>query len=167
MPQVKFATKPGSGAEASLEPYAASLYARNGARFAAVAELHVIERVEPAPDSEGRASVKLAVSALEIANVDQEPAVREALAALYMIRTADGTLTGEHDVELSERTLAQTGGEVTAVEASRLRLVVRHWATYAGKALDDAETVSALREELKTIREGLRAAEYGTVAFDV
>jgi hypothetical protein len=153
-------------AEAGLEPHVPGLYARPGVRVLAVAELRHVERTEPAPDSDKTRSVKLSITHLEVANERQEPALREALSALYMQRTAAGTLDEHGELELAERTLALAAGELNAVEAARLRLVARHWAAYAGKALDSAETVSQLRQELKTIYDGLRAAEYGEVGTD-
>jgi hypothetical protein len=163
----KLQPKLGANAEAGLEPFVPGIYARPGVRVLVIGELRHIERTEIAPDSEGTASVKLAFSHLEVANEAQEPHVRNALHALYMQRTAVGTLDEHGELELSERTLALTGGELNAVEASRLRITVRQWAAYAQRVLSDPSlTQTELRHELKAIADGLKAAEYGEVGTD-
>jgi hypothetical protein len=148
-------------AVAGLEPHVPDLYRSPGIRRLAVVELRHVERTQPAPDSDKTASVKLQVTHLELANEHQEPALRDALSALYMLRTAEGTLDQDGQLMLSERTLERTAGEVNAVEAARLHMTVSHWASYTDRVLGAALSPAQLREELKTIRDGLRAAKRG------
>lgn len=162
MTTAKIESKLAAPAEAGLEPHVPGLYAAPGRRVVGVVELRHVERTEPAPDSDKTRSVKLAITHLEIANTKQETAVREAMSALYLHRTADGTLDQTGQLELSDRVLELTGGELHAVEAARLGVSVRHWATYADRVLStQGITQSELRAELKTIAKALRAVANG------
>jgi hypothetical protein len=75
----------------------------------AVVEFTPVERMEPRPDLDDKpGSVLVRVTGIEIASRGQERHLREAMQALYRIRTRGGTfdeqLAGEH-----ERTLELTG----------------------------------------------------------
>ncbi|WP_051393063.1 hypothetical protein [Glycomyces arizonensis] len=165
MTTAKLATKLGAPAEAGLEPHVPAIYAKPGLRVVGIVELRHIERTEPAPDSDGTASVKLQVAHLEVADDKQEDAVREALLALYTQRTASGTLNEHGELELSESTLAATAGEVNAVKAAHLAVAARHWSHYADRVLSEPSlTQTELRHELKAIADGLKAAARGEFA---
>ncbi len=153
---IKLDGKLSAQAGGSLERHAQTLYSRPGMRLVGVVELRHVERTEPAPDEDKESSVKLRISALEIANPEQEDAVRQAMEALYLHRSAYGTLDEAGDVQLAERTLTLTGGLLHALEAARMRVAVRYWADQCRRALAvDAITVTEMRHELDAVAAGL------------
>src|SRR5258705_12591698 len=98
---------------------ARQLYARPGARLVGILELAHVERSQPAPDTDIEPCVKVRITALEVGREEQEHHLREAMRALYLHRTASGTIDETGEVELSGRTLELTGGVLHAVEAAR------------------------------------------------
>ncbi len=158
MTKVKLDSSIGGGPASALEPLVPGLYAKPGVRILGVVELHHTERTQPAPDSESEPAVKLRISSLEIAGRDQEPHLREALRALYLQRTAVGTLSEDGQIELSKGTLERTAGVLSYVEVSRLRAGLDQWAVYARRAASNQQTtLTQLHNELKTLGEGLTA----------
>jgi hypothetical protein len=160
MTAAKIEGKPAAAAAAGLEPWIQPLYAAPSKRVIGVVELAHVLRTQPAPDADKEAEVRLRITHLEIARPEQEDAIRQALSALYLHRTAYGTLdedTGQ--LQLSQGTLEATAGKLHALEAARLRAAVQHWGTYARRVLGVAEiTTSEMRHELDTICEGLASA---------
>jgi hypothetical protein len=160
MPNAKLNTKLGSDAEDGLQPHIADLYRDQGRRVVAIAELRATERTEVVSDAEagGTPTVKLTVTALEIANPKLEDHLRHGLEALYIQRTAYGTLDEEGQIELSDRTLEFLGGELHAVEAARLHATLRYFARAAREAtaLNDP---AAMRKALRGLATGLENAE--------
>lgn len=163
--KLKLDTKMSTAAEDVLGQLAHQLYDKPGARLVGVVEIAHIERTQPAPDTDAEASVKVRISSLEIGREEQEHHLREAMRALYLHRTARGTITEAGDVELSDRTIELTGGVLHAVEAARLRAVARHWGEYARSVSRSNHPLvaSELLHELQTIADGLDAAVYGVV----
>ncbi len=158
MTTVKLDSKLGGGPAAAIEPHIPALYGKPGCRILVIGELAHIERTQPAPDSEGEPSVKMRISSMEIASKEQEGAVREALRALYMQRTAQGTIDEHGQMLLSEHTLKLTAGLLTEIETARLRAGLQHWATYAHSARHTQNPVlSEVLHELQTIADGLSA----------
>lgn len=156
MTDIKLDSKVSAHAAASLERYATKLYNRPGMRIVGVVEFVHVERTQPAPDVDKQPSVKLRMSGLEIANPEQEDAVRQAQEALYLHRSAQGTLGEGGDVELSERTIKLTGGLLHAIEAARMRVAVRAFADQCRRALAvEKITVAEMRHELDAIAQGL------------
>ncbi|MEV2277754.1 hypothetical protein AB0I72_19420 [Nocardiopsis sp. NPDC049922] len=157
--KLKIDSKVSPAAERALEPYVTKLYDTPGLRLMAVAEIKPEDRNAPPPDSEAGLWVKARISALEIASTDQEAALREAQRALYLQRTAHGTLDEDGEMQLDERTLELTGGLLNAIEAARLTAVLRHWAAYARRVNRTEQlTLSEIRHELDTVATGLTAA---------
>jgi hypothetical protein len=75
----------------------------------AVVEFTPVERMEPRPDLDDKAgSVLVRMTGIEIASGAQEQHLREAMRALYRIRTATGTID-EHLAGDHERALELTG----------------------------------------------------------
>jgi hypothetical protein len=157
MTKVKLDSKIGGGAAAAIEPYTPALYARPGMRVVGVFELTHVERVQPAPDSDGEPSVKIRISAMELATRDQEGAVRDAMRALHLQRTAQGTLTEDGEVELSKGTIERTAGVVSDLEVARLRAGLTQWAANARQVAGTDKQLSAseFRREMRTIADGL------------
>ena len=159
MTVIKLDSHMATSARDAIDPLAGRLFANTGARILGVVELAHLERTEPAPDNDKEASVKLRITHLEIAADDQEEHLRQALRALYLQRTAFGTLDEDGEIQLSARTLELTAGVLHAVDSARLRVLLMHWADYLQRiqAVQNP-TVSELRHELDTVAQGLRAA---------
>ncbi|MDG9703740.1 hypothetical protein [Streptomyces sp. DH37] len=158
MPRIKLDSQVGTAAAEALEPYVPLLYARQGMRIVFIAEMAHLERTQPAPDSAKAPSVKARITHLEVPNAEQEGAIREAMRALYLQRTAAGTFQEDGQLELSEETLRLTGGLLHAIEVARLRAGLAHWASYARRVVQGPDlTVSEMKHELDTIVGGLEA----------
>jgi hypothetical protein len=159
MTAIKLDGKPSANASLALERFAQKLYSRPGMNVVGVVELRHVERTQPAPDEDKEPSVKLRVTHLELAAPEQEDAIRQAMEALYLHRSAQGTIDEAGDINLSERTIKHTGGLLHALEAARMRVAVRHWADQARRALGvQSITVTEMRHELDAIAAGLEAA---------
>lgn len=152
-----------AAALSALEPHVAGLYAAPGRRLVIVAELEHVERTQPGPNSDKEPSVAARFSACEVAAGEREAPVREAMRALYLQRTARGTLDEDSGaVELSEETIRSTAGLVHATFAAEAAVAMRRWSDYARSARStDKATVESLRSELDRISKGLDAAALG------
>lgn len=158
MTTAKIEGKPASAAAQGLEPWIAPLYATQGKRVIGVVELKHVDRTQVAPDEDKEAVVRLRITHLEIARPEQEEPLREALRAIYLHRTAIGTLDDDGQLELSKGTLELTGGMLHALEAARLRAAVVHWQQQCRRILGISKiTTSEMRHELDTIADGLAA----------
>ncbi|MEV7422830.1 hypothetical protein [Streptomyces sp. NPDC091212] len=159
MTALKFDAKVSASAAEALEPHVRPLYDRPGARRLAIVEFAHTERIQPAPGSEKEPAVKVRITHLEIPNADQEGTIREAQRALYLQRTATGTLQEDGELELSEQTLRLTGGMLHAIEAARLKAGLAHWLTYIHRVVQGPDlTVSEMRHELDQVAAGLTTA---------
>lgn len=164
MTTIKVDAKPSTYASESLAQHAGPLFATLGSTRMAVVELRSVERAEPAPDEDKERSVKVRISHLEVANPDQEESLRRALRALHLHRTAYGTLNEEQELELSKGTLEDTAGELSHIEAARLRALIDHWTTYGRRALNSAKLTEAeVRSEMAKALDAMRDAIYGRV----
>lgn len=158
MTTLKLDSKIGGGPAAAIEEHVPALYNRPGCRVLAIVELAHVERTQPAPDSDGEPTVKMRISALEVAGPSQDGVLREALRALYLQRTASGTVSEEGDIELARETLKLTGGRLAELELARLRAGLRHWAIYAHRATTThLMTATEALHELKQVADGLHA----------
>lgn len=160
MTTVKIDPKLSANASLGIEQHTSRLYSKPGMRILAIVELAHIERTQPAPDEDKDPTVKLGIKHLEVARGGrQEDAIRQALHALYTIRTASGTLDSDGEVQLSERTIGETGGEVVMMTAARMQVAAGQWAKYAHNAAAKGNlTVEQMRNELREIARGLEAA---------
>ena len=161
MTTIKVDTKLSTNATATLDSLAGHLFRNPGVRIVGVVELAAIERTEPAPDEDKEASVKLGIKALEIGGGDHEHNLRDAMRAMYALRTATGTLDEDNSVELSEHTMRLVGARVGDIEAARLHVAINSWRQYARQAQTGDLTREQLLKELKTIADGLGAALTG------
>ncbi|WP_435251662.1 hypothetical protein [Streptomyces tendae] len=158
MPVLKFDPKVSASAQEALEPHVRPLYDQPGGRRMAVIEFAHIERTEPAPNTEGKPSVKVRITGLEVPNREQEGAVREAQRFLHLQRTARGTFDDDGQLELSESTLRLTAGLLANIEVARLRAGLDHWREYAQRLVHGPDlTVTEVRHEMQTLAEGLTA----------
>jgi hypothetical protein len=150
----------------ALAPHVARIYGRTGLRVMAVVELAHTERTEPAPDAEKEPSVTVRITQLEVPSPDQEGAIREVQRALYLERTATGTLDEANELELSKQTLKDAGGIVSHIAIARLSAGIHHWRGYIRRVnANEALTVGELRHELDAIAEGLDSV-LGRLAAD-
>jgi hypothetical protein len=147
----------------ALEPHVARMYNIPGVRVMAIIELTHVERVQPAPGADSKPTVRMKVTSCEVPNQDQEGAIREAQRALFLARTARGTLDEEGLVELDEDTLKQCAGLLMSIETARLRVGLAHWAEQARRVVATSGRLleSEIIHELRTIADGL-AAVLGT-----
>lgn len=158
MTNLKFDSKLGAAAANSLEPHIRGIYERPGTRILFIGEARHVERTQPAPESEKDPSVKVRISHLEIPNKDQEGAIREAQRALYLQRTATGTLDEEGQLQLANSTLKHIGGLLHEIEVARLRAGMKHWVAYAARVnANPLLTLVEMKHELDTISRGMDA----------
>lgn len=141
-----------------LQPHIQRLYADPRARFMAVCEFAHSERTQPGPESDKAPSVKVKLVEIEIPVGDQVDLIREAQRALYLTRTAQGTLTEELDLELSSQTLDRLADNLTYADAVRLAAGVKVWLDYVLAALVKPKaTVASVRQDMAAVRDGLRS----------
>lgn len=116
----------GGDRTASIDRYAERLYENPGMAIMAVVELRHVDRVTPAEGvSEKDPRVNLRIEALEVAPAGgPEDTLREVERALYVARTAGGTLGADDDVRLAEQTMANATGLMTGHELARLRVIL-------------------------------------------
>jgi hypothetical protein len=123
---------------ASLARYAARLY-EQPSPVMGVVELVPVDRTTPVdPSSKKEPVVRLRIDLLEIAPAGAtDEVLRQAAVALKTARTANGTLGGDQDVQLSEDTLRLIGDRVSDQESARLRIVLDWLLTTVEKVLDN------------------------------
>lgn len=115
----------GGDRSASLDAHAARLYERPTAVMAVV-ELAPVDRIVPvSEDSKKDPIIRLRIESLEVAAAGgPEETLRELSRALWVARTADGTLNGEDEVKLAEQTIEHAAGILSGNELARLRVVL-------------------------------------------
>jgi uncharacterized coiled-coil protein SlyX len=162
MTTLKIQGKPAAAAQQGLEPYVTRFYDSQGIRAMAIVELQHVERSQPAPGSDKSPTVVMRISALEVATIASENLIREAQRALYLMRTAAGTIDENGDFALGEDTVKRLSGQIAEAEAARMHAGIHHWAAYAGRLEEDLKlTVAELRHELGLIATSLRALTDG------
>ncbi|WP_406168979.1 hypothetical protein [Streptomyces sp. NBC_00996] len=158
MTVLKFDAKVSMSAQEALEPHVRPMYDQPGSRRMAIIEFAAIERTEPAPNTEGKPSVKVRIVGLELPNKEQEGAIRDAQRFLFLQRTARGTFDDDGQLELSDNTLRLTGGMLAYLETARLRAGLAHWREYAQRLVHGPDlTVTEVRHEMQALSEGLTA----------
>lgn len=134
-----------------------------------VAEARHLERTQPAPGEDRQPTVRVRITTLEVPSRDQEELVRKAQRALYLQRTATGTLDEDGQVELTEPTLDLLGDALHDAEVARLRAGLDHWTAIAerlNRQPDAALTIPMVKKEISRIAKGLRALLDGTEEDD-
>lgn len=159
MTHLKIAGSPTASAMSALEPHIPRIYDRPGIHVMAIVELEHTERVQPAPNSDAEPIVRMRIVGCEVPNTDQEGVVREAQRALFLARTARGTLDEEGMLQLDEDTLKLTPGLLMSIECARLRAGLVHWTEYARRVVASSGKLieSEIIHELQTVADGLRA----------
>lgn len=163
MTKLKFDSNMARAAADALAPHIRPIYDRPGSSILFVGEARHVERTQPAPDADGDPKVTVRITHMEIPNRDQEGAIREAMRALHLQRTAQGTLDESGQLVLSEGTLKRTSGLLHAIEVARLRAGLNHWVNYAARVNSQASlTVSEMQQEVQLIADGLAALQANT-----
>ena len=158
MTQLKIQGKPSAGAVQALQPHVERWYRRSGVRSLAIVELAHVERTEPAKDAEKDRSVTMRISSAEVPDPDSEDSIREVMRALYLLRTATGTLDEEGNLSLSQQTLKHAAGIIGGQAIARLSAGVQHWRQYVDRVgANNNLTLGELHHELGAIRDGLAA----------
>lgn len=164
MTTLKIESSPGKAADSALELHVPGLYADPSKRLVAIIELQPVERLVPAPGSEKDPSVKVRISQCEVPDAAQVDAVRSAMRALYLHRTARGTIDEEGELVLADRTVDLLSGALHEGRAVELTAGLRYWQEYAAVLAGRQPascTVTALLGEWRVMREGLRALVEG------
>lgn len=153
-----------AAAQAALEPHVGRVYASPGSTFLCIAEYEHVERTQPGPRSDKEAQVTVVPTSLEVAVGEHAHPIREAMRALYTLRTATGTLDEDSgQIELSENTIRQTAGMISEVRAAELVATCKQWAHYVRSVrAQEKPTVEGLLRELDRIATGLYAAVSGS-----
>ena len=160
MTDLKVAGKPNAGAMSGIEPFVRRLYDSPGMSIVTITEFRHDQRVQPASGSDTNPSVTLKIVGCEIATKEHEGALREAQRALFLVRTAHGTIDEETGgVELAEETMRRTGGLIHAIETARLRGGLLHYVNYIKQVNAKSHTLSAteMAHELSLVADGLTA----------
>lgn len=159
MTDLKIDGKPTSGALEALGNHVTRLFDRPGVSIMCVVELRSDTRLIPAPGSDKKQAVTVKIVGCEVANLEQEGALREAQRALYLHRTAKGKLDEDGEITLADETMRMTGGILNAIETARLRAGLLQWAAYSAQAVGAAHklTASEIAHELDAVASGLRA----------
>lgn len=161
-----------SGAAAALDPLAEHLFNVPGTRIMAIVELQRAGQYDPDPslgDDRKAPRVFLRTALMEVVDPDDhesDEALRRAMQALKLRRSAVGTLLENGDVELSDGTLSQCAGILALIEASKLRAAVKTHADRVDAILRGSPGGEALRVALEDVRDGLWAAASTIREFD-
>jgi len=124
--KLKLASAMSSNAIEAVEDLIHPIYSKPGMRVMAVVELAHVERNQPAPDEDKEASVTVGIKHLEVARGEQAETLRKAHRALYVQRTARGTLDEQLDeLKLSQDTLNGVGDDLALRETARLRAAMQ------------------------------------------
>lgn len=157
MTEIKIEGKLPSSAGEAIGEHARPLYDRLGSTRMVIAELRASHRVTPGPGEDKKPTVSLRIAAMEVANKDQEDYIRKAQQALYLARTARGTLTGDGQIELSDDTVRLLGDSLAYEEAARLRAGLEHWATEMARVAATPTLLDGeIRHEVERIKKGLQ-----------
>jgi hypothetical protein len=111
--QIKFDSKVIADVEAATASRTGELYRTRGGRWMAVVELAHVEQVTPGPDEEKEPSVKLRITAIELAPTERvDEQLREVAQELYERRTKSGTLMEETGDAVSVSSILHYGAGV-------------------------------------------------------
>lgn len=158
---IKIAGKPAASASDAIESYADKLYRDKALRVVAIVEFKHAGINEPAPDEGKDRSVEIRISGLEVASPAQEEDLRKAMRALYLARTADGTLDPDGEVEASRSIMSLIGERLADAEMVRQGIGIRHWAGEARRVFRTPMiTQQELLHELQRIADGLHLLAY-------
>lgn len=159
MTQLKIIGKPSSSAHEGIEPHVKGLFDAPGRSVVGIIEMRHDNRTQPAPGSDKEPSVQVKIIGCEVATAEQVGVLRQAQRALYLQRTARGTLDEDGELQLGEQTLKQTAGMLTLMETARLRAGLGIWEQYARRVVANLGklTETEIAHEMKAVADGLGA----------
>lgn len=127
--KLKLASAMPSSVLEALQDLIKPLYSKPGMRIVGIVELAHIERNEVAPEEDKEPSVTAGIKMLEIAHGEQVDHLRKAANALYIQRTATGTIDEEVGAfELNKNILEGLADDFALRETARLRAAMDHQA---------------------------------------
>lgn len=143
----------------ALDRHVDHLYANRGSRIVGIVELAHIDRTQPTAEAAKDPIVVCRITALEIANPDQEESLRDAQRALYLQRTARGTLDEDNEIQLPDSIVEDCAGLLGAIENARLRAGLVHLLnTLSTLQTAPSKTTSAeFRSHIDKTTKGLQA----------
>jgi hypothetical protein len=143
------------------------MYDRPGRGWIVIAEVQQVERTEPAPNADKDRSVTMRITSCEVPTGDQEHSVREVMRALFVERTATGTLTEDGELQLAKQTIKDAAGITQLHAIARLSAGIHHWQQYVARVCGNQKlTAGELRHELDAIRDGLAAISQRQLTLD-
>lgn len=158
----------GGGRSDSLNAYAERLYDR-GFNLVALVEIKPSDKVVPmSADSKKDGVVRLEIDTFEVAPPgEQERVARELLRLLYTARTAEGTLDGEDQMQLSEQTLELSAGLLAAEQVASL-VAILDWAVTQIREIADSDKLRLIdvRKLLGQVADKATAARLGVQGKD-
>ncbi|WP_435109948.1 hypothetical protein [Nocardiopsis synnemataformans] len=143
----------------ALAPYLGALMAKARARKIAevpvVGVIRLVDRREPSAGEDKEPVAKFRMITAEIPDADQSETVREVERALFLARTATGTITEDGDIRLAKQTLQTAGGLVSHIAAARLRAGIDQWAKAARTATTSRLSADEMWREMERLADGL------------
>lgn len=162
MTQMKFSYQLGQAAAEAVSEIVDHVYATKGSTFMAVVEFVRKKTLEEEdPDKEN--TVWVGVGALAIGAGEQANLLREVQRALYLQRTARGTLDQANELRLAKQTLKDAQGLVSGEEVARLSAWIRLIRDeLAAVTADETLDARALRKAADAVVDRASAALRGT-----
>lgn len=159
MTVAKIDTKPAAQVNevlgAHINPLMSKARAGKADEIVFVGTLRPVERTEPTPGEDKEASLKLRINSAEIPSGDEAEVLREVQRALWLVRTATGTITEDGDIALAKQTLQTAGGVVSHLAAARLRAGLDQWAKAARTATTARLSADEMWREMERLADGL------------
>jgi hypothetical protein len=156
--QLKLDSKLGGNAVIPLIPLVTKLYNDLGTHVMVIAELASVERTEPANAEDRKPSVKIAIKAIEVAHGEQDEQLRKAMRALYVHRSATGTIDEHFDMHLAQDVIENLGEVVSLAETARLRAALDLIADNLMRIGLADLTIQRVREQIGNLHRTAKAA---------
>lgn len=149
----------GGDRSAALDRHAPRLYERPSP-IMAVVELVPVDRVMPVDEgSKKDPLIRLRIETLEVATGDADNVLREVARALWLSRTATGTLDGDGDLKLSAQTLETAGSLLAGHELARAAALIDALLAAMRELAEGNDTdPGAVRNEVLGLAEAAAAA---------
>lgn len=147
--KLKLASALPTGVMDALEDLIKPLYSKPGMHIIGIVDLAHVERNQVAPDEDKEPSVTIGIKHLEIAHGEQVEHVRKALRALYVQRTATGTLDEDlQQIELAKSTMEDLSDDLALRETARLHAALKHVNLIVGRLAHGTFTEVDMRKQL-------------------
>lgn len=152
--KLKLASALPSAVIESVQDLVKPLFGKPGMRVVGIVELAHVERLEVAPDEDKEPVVTVGMKMLEIAHGEQVDHLRRAANALYVQRTATGTLDEEVGAfELNKNLLEGLSDDFALRETARLRAAMNHQATILHRLKVGTFTETDMRKQIAKLHD--------------